>query len=280
MRQHWIILVALLMPLSIFAEDVKFENNLVTAKQKALNEGKLIMLDFTAGWCTPCKFMEEHTFTDTRVQQQLKTNYVPVKVDIDDFDGFALKQTFKVQVLPTIIFLNSKGEFVARHEESMAASRLLELMGNYNKPQNKVSQNTGNTSTPSSTSTSTTTTKPTSTTTNNTTDPVKTSTINDLAAVTGEGLFRFQVTRQASRGYSVQVGVFSQYENVLTQVAKFQKKYPNKDVLVNINSLNGKVVYKILLGIFDDTKDASSFKKSLLTDGLDRSFIINLRRYK
>ena len=41
-----------------------FQGSFTSAKLKASEEGKLFFLDFTASWCTPCKWMEETTFTD------------------------------------------------------------------------------------------------------------------------------------------------------------------------------------------------------------------------
>ena len=49
----------------------------------------------------------------------------------------------------------------------------------------------------------------------------------------GEGLFRFKVTRQASNGYSVQTGAFSEYGNVLKEAAKLQDQF-DEPMIVHI----------------------------------------------
>ena len=51
-------------------------------------------------------------------------HFVSAKVDIDDFDGFALKQKYKVRFLPTLIVLDANGKVLARYEEAMGASAL------------------------------------------------------------------------------------------------------------------------------------------------------------
>ncbi|MEY4934058.1 MAG: hypothetical protein RIS64_417 [Bacteroidota bacterium] len=104
----------------------------------AAKEGKLVFVDFRANWCAPCKIMEEYTFTHPSVETAMHTNYVPVQVDIDDLDGFELKQKFNVKVLPTMLIFNSQGKLIGKYEESMAASRLIDVLETHNLTDNKV----------------------------------------------------------------------------------------------------------------------------------------------
>jgi len=78
------------------------QGSLGLAIQKAGNEGKLLFVEFGAQWCMPCRFMEQNTFKDSEVATYMNDNYVPVKIDIDDFDGFAYKQKYHVEALRTI----------------------------------------------------------------------------------------------------------------------------------------------------------------------------------
>ncbi|MBK6479173.1 MAG: DUF255 domain-containing protein [Saprospiraceae bacterium] len=36
----------------------------------------------------PCKWMDEHTFKNTALSSYVDANYVPVKVDVENIDGF------------------------------------------------------------------------------------------------------------------------------------------------------------------------------------------------
>ncbi len=110
---------------NIFTED---EYALALKRSKA--ENKLVFIDFYATWCSPCKWMEETTLSDKRVVKILNEKYITIKVDIDDFEGFEIKEQFEVQTLPTLIFLNSNGEMIKRFNETMGTEKFLNVIEN------------------------------------------------------------------------------------------------------------------------------------------------------
>ena len=91
----------------------------------------------------------------------------------------------------------------------------------------------------------------------------------------GKGLFKFSVERQASKGFGVQIGAFAQYGNVLIQAQQLQAKY-KEDIIVNINELNGKTVYKVIVGAFNDKDKASRLLKKIKDNG-GKGFVTNLK---
>jgi subtilisin family serine protease len=94
----------------------------------------------------------------------------------------------------------------------------------------------------------------------------------------GRGLFRFSVKRQESKGYGVQVGAFAEYGNVLIQVEKLERQFKTP-VIVNINELNGKTVYKVVVGAFSKITDARSLQKKMTQNGVN-GFVRNLKDLK
>ncbi len=362
-----------------------FQGSFSSAKIKASEEGRLFFLDFTASWCTPCRWMEETTFTDPTLAAYVKENYVALQVDIDDFDGFELKQEYNIRILPSLLIFNSKGELLGQYEESLSPSRMLEILKQYDNPNNRVSSNpmkatysnTTNTSTTSNHNETTpsysnntianeqthvsqteelempatfTFTRPsaetnvemptvdytsnrpaaveqrvdqkveatptntvaevepkiirkplvkkertlvsiqdterelqpnlpttpstnnnivTSTTYNETNEkPLSHLTSLDPYTENGEGLYRYQVNRQPTVGYSVQVGAYYEYSNFLQQVSIMQEHF-NMPVIVHVSKKRNRSLYKLMLGEFRTRTEAIDFMRTVQAKGLD-----------
>lgn len=90
----------------------------------------------------------------------------------------------------------------------------------------------------------------------------------------GRGLFRFDVRKQEPKGWGVQVGAFYEYGNVLIQAEKLQKQF-NAPVVVSINELDGKTVYKVTVGAYDNVNAARDLLTRVKNAGIS-SFLRNL----
>ena len=84
----------------------------------------------------------------------------------------------------------------------------------------------------------------------------------------GRGLFKFGVERQPAQGWGVQIGAFYEYGNVLIQAEKLQRQF-GQPVIVNINELKGKTVYKVVVGAFQDRSDATKLFQRMKQAGIE-----------
>lgn len=79
----------------------------------ATSQSKPVIIDFWADWCAACHELEEQTFTDPRVRA-LAQKFVLLKFDAtkDSDELKALKKTYNIQGLPTVIFINPNGVWI------------------------------------------------------------------------------------------------------------------------------------------------------------------------
>lgn len=255
--------------------DINFSTgSLDKVKKDAAAEGKLYFVDFTAAWCAPCRIMDEYTFTDPSLGYYVRKNYLAAKVDIDNFDGVGYKQQYNITSLPSVLVFNSSGRLVGRYEESLSASKMLEILKKHDIPSNRKKVASApkakpkpapNYSRPSS--------KPTAT-----PKPKAKPAAPAKPAPTGNGLYRFDVRDQESKGFSVQIGVYADYENVLREVSKFKRLF-SEPILVHIDKLTNKTVYRVMVGEFGSMGQAERFTGQVKQKGLD-GFARNLEGLK
>ena len=74
-------------------------------------KGKTVMLDFYADWCVSCKEMENLTFSDSKVQAQLK-NSLLLQIDLtaNNEDDKAFLQRYQLFGPPAILFFDRQGK--------------------------------------------------------------------------------------------------------------------------------------------------------------------------
>jgi thiol:disulfide interchange protein DsbD len=80
-------------------------------KKLAETNGQPVMLDFYADWCVACKELEDLTFSDPKVQQQLRnTMLLQVDVTANTIEDKALLKRFGLYGPPGIAFFNGHGQ--------------------------------------------------------------------------------------------------------------------------------------------------------------------------
>ncbi len=94
------------------AEDIVWEKGLRSALKLAREGNKLVLVAFFSPACEPCVRMKKCTLLTERVQEYVKTYFIPIKyesgIDSDQFMRFGVAAT------PTIIVLDSEGNEIFR----------------------------------------------------------------------------------------------------------------------------------------------------------------------
>jgi thiol-disulfide isomerase/thioredoxin len=84
-------------------------HDLDEALKLAKATGKLVMVDFMASWCGPCKLMDKEVFQSAKFKESAG-DFVLVKIDVDEQPAIAKK--YGVTAMPTVKFLNADGAVV------------------------------------------------------------------------------------------------------------------------------------------------------------------------
>lgn len=87
----------------------------------AKKEKKPIFVDAFTTWCGPCKWMAKTTFKDAAVETFMTKNFISYKMDMEKGEGIEFAKKNDVRVYPTLLYFNSKGEFIHRAAGALQA---------------------------------------------------------------------------------------------------------------------------------------------------------------
>lgn len=210
------------------------------AEKHAKVVDKPLFVNFFATWCSPCKWMEEATFKDVEVQKILKERYVTVNINIDEAEGLRLKAKYEIKFLPTMIIINHDSRVTARIEESVGPGRLLDLL-----------QQTSSSPT------------------------LKKLDANLspkflMAQMRKDHMLTNKITSSENLPsadsvqslYRIQLGVFSSYEGAISLIRDLNTKFREPIIIIQEDH-EKKTLYKVMLGEYNTTKEASEFKQVL-----------------
>lgn len=106
--------------------EIIFHSNYAEAQKLAQKEKKIIFVDNYATWCGPCKKLDAKVFNNKEVADYFNANFINVKIDIEKGEGPSMKQKYKINSVPTMLFLDENGEVLNRLIGYMEADQLLE----------------------------------------------------------------------------------------------------------------------------------------------------------
>ena len=107
------------------AGGIAWQSDFNQAVAEAKQQKKPLIVDFWATWCGPCKQMEETTWEDAEVAAA-SHGFIMVKQDVDKAQKVAAK--FKIESVPTILFLGSDGKVKHQQVGALEPAEMLKLM--------------------------------------------------------------------------------------------------------------------------------------------------------
>ena len=217
------------------------------AKQLAEDHQKSYVLYFSAEWCSPCSFMEETTFQDKNLQQLIAKNHFFVKLDIDQFEGYALKEYYGVYSLPTFLFFTPDHKLVKRKEGALSPAVLKDFLSTDKKSYTSSFPRSGILSNYS----------PKSLFHTDSHTPIL-SERNEEESLQNE---------MASKNYSIQIGAFASYDNARLLSVEI-KQYTDQDVQIISDLQSETYIYKVYVGRFESKEDAIILLSILKTYGM------------
>ena len=102
------------------------------ALKQAEASGRLVLLDFSADWCPPCREMERNVFSSPEFAAELEKLVVPLRLDLSDSrlppQVGDVVQRYGVRALPTFIIADARGRAIVKREGAMSAGQFLDFV--------------------------------------------------------------------------------------------------------------------------------------------------------
>ena len=100
---------------ALFCQGIDFfKGSWAEALEKARTEEKLIFVDAYAKWCGPCKRMSKNVFTNPAVGEYYNSNFVNLKLDMEESESRDFKKNFSVSAYPTLFYVDDNGQLVKK----------------------------------------------------------------------------------------------------------------------------------------------------------------------
>ena len=129
-----LLLILLCLPMVGFgqSQEIIWEENLDSAFNLASLHNKIIMIEFMAEWCPPCKRMEKETFSNERVINK-SNEFIFVKVDVDKHQDIAKEYKRNAKKyggigIPNIIFIDNDKNVIHQTVGFLNANQLITVM--------------------------------------------------------------------------------------------------------------------------------------------------------
>ena len=104
----------------------------------ATKENKPIFVDAYTDWCGPCKKMAKEVFTQNQVGEYFNKTFFSVSMNMEKGEGVDFAKKYNITAYPTLLFFNSKGEFLNKSVGYRESEELIETSKAALDPKNQL----------------------------------------------------------------------------------------------------------------------------------------------
>jgi YHS domain-containing protein/thiol-disulfide isomerase/thioredoxin len=108
---------------AVAADGIAWQQNLETAKRRSAETNRPILIHFWAPSCAPCVRLDSEVFPQPAVAQAINSNFIPVKLNTDDFPATA--SLYGVDRIPMDVVLSPAGQLVYRAKSPLVADQFV-----------------------------------------------------------------------------------------------------------------------------------------------------------
>ncbi|MGD1893679.1 MAG: thioredoxin family protein [Cyclobacteriaceae bacterium] len=136
MQRLTLLIVTLLIQITAYAQ-LNWIHDLRAAQALSLSEKKLIVMDFWAIWCSPCREMDHHLWNHEEMAT-LSNNFIPLKVDIDHHRDLA--QKYAANAIPKVVITDANGTVIWEEVGFQNVDYYLDILKNLPTDQDKLNK--------------------------------------------------------------------------------------------------------------------------------------------
>lgn len=107
-------------------QGIPWQPNVVIAQRLAAQSNRLVLIHFWSTTCPPCQRMERDVFPRPEVIAAIEAAYVPVKLNVEQFEGTA--RQFGVTALPTDVILTPQGQVLCNTNSYKPPAEYLSML--------------------------------------------------------------------------------------------------------------------------------------------------------
>jgi thiol:disulfide interchange protein len=93
---------------------------------RARAEGRIVLIDGSAGWCHWCRVMDSTTYRDPAVRKLLSERFLPVKVDVDASPDFEAR--YHDWGWPATVLMTADAEEIGKFRGYLTPEKLLDVL--------------------------------------------------------------------------------------------------------------------------------------------------------